>query len=370
MNTRAARITATYRLACSAEDADRIAQAIAFEQTVEMAPAASIDPQIADRVVGRVESVSHRDDHATVRISYAAELADRQLGQLINLAYGSVSYYRGVRLTDLRVPDDLANAIGGPQFGIQGVREAIGIHDRPLLCTVLKPRGSDHQALADLAYRFASGGGDLLKDDQNLAEADFGTFRQRVDACLDAVNRANDAGGHCLYLPHAYGAGPALHRRLEYLAKSNVRGVVMCPHILGLETAKSAAREYGLIYLAHPLLAGSFTQPAGHGIDAAVLLGLFTRLGGADIGLFPGPGGRLSMTAEAADGTQRALTRRLAGLHASLPASGGGKSREHIAAMIDRYGRDFALVAGSALQRDRGNLTATTQVYIETLAER
>ena len=111
--------------------------------------------------------------------------------------------YGGVRLVELQPPRALLETLPGPNHGVGGVRRLCGVLGRPLLATALKPQGSSVSELASIGEAFARGGGDLVKDDQNLTD-DFEAFRGRVTACAEAVERGNQATGRrCLYLPHA-----------------------------------------------------------------------------------------------------------------------------------------------------------------------
>ena len=236
------RILATYRIEAGGADPEAAARAIAIEQTVEI-PERLIPPgRIRDEIVGRVESCvpdPEAPGATRVAISYAADFA-RDLSGLLGVGIGNASMYAGVRLVDLRPPGALLQSLRGPNYGVEGVRRLRGVRGRPLLATALKPRGSTIAELAALAGAFARGGGDLVKDDQNLTD-DFETFRERVLRCAEAVENANRAsGGGCLYLPHAGAPAEELERFVAFVAEVGLPGVLVCPMIVGLDTPPGA----------------------------------------------------------------------------------------------------------------------------------
>ena len=47
--------------------------------------------------------------------------------------------FSGLRLLDLRLPEDFADANPGPHFGIDGTRRLAGVEGRPLIGTIVKP---------------------------------------------------------------------------------------------------------------------------------------------------------------------------------------------------------------------------------------
>ena len=54
---------------------------------------------------------------------------------------------------------NMSKWLPGPRFGIEGLREKVGVPVGPILCTALKPMGRSVAELADMAYAFAKGGG-------------------------------------------------------------------------------------------------------------------------------------------------------------------------------------------------------------------
>lgn len=364
-------ITASY----IATDPDRepalLAENIAREQSLELIR--SLIPDfIAERLLGRVLAVT-KVDHRRWRldIAYPAGLASGQIGQLLQLIYGNVSFYPRIRLVALLLPEALLETLPGPIGGLPAIRRMIQVPNRTLLMTVLKPRGSAPESLAKLALEFARGGGDLIKDDQNLVEADIAEFKRRVGACAEAVDRAaQETGRRSLYLPHVAGSGDHLRRQLDAVLALGLSGVVLCAWVMGLETAATAARERGLMWLSHPAMAGSFTEAADRGIATSVLLGTLTRLAGADISIFPGSGGRLQ-TAEADEvpATCRALTAPMGPITAVLPCFGGGKTLDQVAMAAKTHGQDCAVLVGGDIIRRGARIRHDVSAAINILED-
>ncbi len=371
--SRGAFVQATYRIMGDVAEAGRVARAIAWEQTVELPEGQIADPAILEQVVGRVETVEPDPDFrgaSRVRIAYAAELASDQLGQLVNLLYGNVSMYVGVRLLDADFPQELLAKFRGPRYGIAGLRELVGVYDRPLLATALKPRGSSTETLAGIAEAFALGGGDIVKDDQNLVAASFDEFRRRADVCAAAVERANmQTGRRCLYLPHLAGRDEELERAAEFIHTRGLAGALICPMIIGLDRARALADKYSLLFMAHPALSGSYTGGNAQGIEQALLLGTLFRLAGADVSVFPAPGGRFSRTREECAALAHALSRPLGNLLPAFPAPAGGMQLESLPSLARDYGADAVLLVGGSLLGRRGGVEAATRTFLDAIRE-
>ncbi len=361
-------IEATYTATRPERNVEELAEAVAREQSLEIVPEL-IPEAIRERLLGRVLDVQRiEEDRWAMRIGYPVELASGQTGQLLQLLYGNVSFYPRIRLTDLALPEALLQSLPGPLGGIDRIRELNGAGNRAMLMTVLKPRGSRPEQLADLALRFARGGGDLLKDDQNLVESDVQAFTKRIRMCSQAIDKAReDTGRTCLYLPHAAGSGDHLKRQLEAVAEAGLHGVVLCPWVMGLESAATAAREFGLMWLAHPAMAGSLTEAHERGVSTAVLLGTLVRAAGADISIFPGSGGRISSGHDDERATCLALTAPLGSLRPTLPCTGGGKKLESVGDAARRLGPEYAVLVGGDLLRQGDKLEEATRRAVSEL---
>ena len=160
-------IHAVYRVQGGAEYTERLARAIAWEQTVELPEGQVTDPAIRDGVVGRVEGIVPDPDQAGARrvhLAFPAALASGQIGQLFNLLYGNVSMYRGVRLVNAELPAAVLRAFAGPRYGAEGVRRLTGVYGRPLLATAVKPRGAPIERLVGIVRDFALGGGERSEE--------------------------------------------------------------------------------------------------------------------------------------------------------------------------------------------------------------
>ena len=363
-------VRATYRIQGSYADAARMAEAVAYEQTVELPPD-QVRGTAAERCVGRIGDIvadpvcpgAHR-----VRVDYPAELVSGQLAQLFNLLYGNASMYRGVRLLEVGLPEALPGEWPGPRYGVEGLRRLTGVHGRPLLATAVKPRGVPLADLAAMAAGFARGGGDIVKDDQNLVHATYDGFRTHVDACAAAVERANaETGGHCLYLPHLAGPDEELERRAEFVRQRGLAGVLMCPLVTGLDRARLLAERYQFLFMAHPALSGAYTNGTREGMAHRVLLGTLFRLAGADISVFIAPGGRFEVSAEDCASIADALREPLGHLAPALPSPGGGLQTEQIGSLSRAYGTDAVWLLGGSLRGARGGIEAGTRALLKAM---
>ena len=371
------RIVATYEVCSSPDEVSDLAHRIAYEQTVEVPPSLVTDPEVRERVLGRVESVSALDSTIPERagspvpgashrvmISYSGELASGQLPQLLNLLYGNVSIYPAVRLVDFTLPPPVVAAFAGPRFGIEGVRRLTGIHGRPLLATALKPRGLPVVEYVRIAGEFALGGGDVVKDDQNLVD-DFAGFRERVLRCRDAVEDANARTGRsCLYFPLVSAPLESIELHLDLVRAAGLRGVLLCPAVLGLDAARSLAARHGLVQMGHPSLTGGLAR----GMSLPLVFGTLFRLAGVDISVFPDARGRFGFDARTCGAIRERLAAPLGNVGPAWPCPAGGLQFDGIEDACGEYGPDSMLLVGGALLGHAPRVEDATRAFAERIA--
>lgn len=338
---------------------------IAYEQTVELPPGLS-PPRIERELVARIEEpVLVGPGRARLKLSFSPRLVDSP-SQLLNVLFGNVSMQSGIRLVDLEWPRALLGRLGGPGFGVDGLRLLCGVaQPRALSCVALKPVGLSGRQLARRAFVLATGGIDLLKDDHGIADQSMARFDDRVRRCQDAVDRANARGRNAVYLPHVTGAGERLAARLAAAKTAGCRAVLVSPLLAGLD-AVSAARDAGLAVLAHPALSGALLGPR-HGIAARLLWGDLFRAAGADGVIYPNAGGRFPIALSECLAVAEHLRRPLGRLRPAMPVIGGGVDLGRVPEWLRRYGCDLVVLIGGGLYRepDLGGAAARLREALE-----
>lgn len=359
------RLVAVYELSGPADEAEKAARLIAFEETVEVPLDFPLPPAIRDGIVGRVLSVAPvKLGRFRAEIEFPAALAAGGLGTFLNLVFGNASIWPGVRLIDVLWPDALLASFPGPSFGVPGLRKMLRVENRPLLATALKPMGSSRAELAATAAAFARGGGDIAKDDQNIVDADFAAFKARVAAVAEAVFRENERAKRlCLYFPHLSGPQQELEARLKFALKLGLRGVLVCPAIVGLDEFRRLAAKHPAVFMAHPAFSGAFYADRSHGIEASLYLGTLMRAIGADITVFPNAGGRFAFTREECRSVAARARAPLGALAAAWPAPGGGMRLDDASDMARDFGVDSVWLVGGSLLMQPGGPEAGARAF-------
>ena len=120
-------------------------------------------------------------DGNLVKIAYPSELfeggnAPNILSSIAGNIFG-MKAVKNLRLEDVSFPRSIVKTFIGPRVGSEGIREELGVHGRPFLGTIIKPKlGLNSKDHAQSAYNSWLGGCDFVKDDENLSNQHFNKF--------------------------------------------------------------------------------------------------------------------------------------------------------------------------------------------------
>lgn len=240
--------------------------------------------------------------YADIRIAYPDINFSADIPALLVTVFGKLSMDGKIKLIDLHVSPSFASAFHGPKFGVTGVRELLGVHDRPLLMSIFKSViGHSAQELGEQFYGQAAGGVDLIKDDEILFDNPLTPIEKRIEVCLNAAQRARaETGQKLLYAVNITGPASGLAAQARKAVAAGANALLLNVLAYGFDTLRelSADPDINVPIAAHPALAGALYPSPHYGIAANVLLGKLMRLCGADLVLFPSPYGSVVMPLE------------------------------------------------------------------------
>jgi ribulose-bisphosphate carboxylase large chain len=301
------------------------------------------------RLEASVKAIRRSRNAATVKIDVASEAIDSAYGLLLSIA-GEISCLGdldAIQLADFDIPLRLAGSLGGPRWGSAGLRRHLGIKDRPIFVSVVKPsQGLTPKEFGDLAYECLAGGIDVAKSDELLQESQE-NFLARVRACVAAARRAEaETGERKLFMVHAVGPAGKI-RDLYEAGVAQGGGIAMfAPAAVGFPQFQELASLGRVPMMAHMAMSGWLWQSHGMSVRAWAK---FLRLFGADIVLYPALEGTLRARRSELETVREICRMEWHGLKASMPAAGGG---QHAATMPTHYklfGSDFIFLCGGGV---------------------
>lgn len=362
----ASMIRVTYR--AWTDEPKALAESIRVEQSIEF-PFELAESWIQQEVVGQVDQINDNGDGSfDLSVLFDERDAGGELPQLLNVIWGNVSMFVGVRVVGLELPQSLLANFKGPRFGISGLREMFNAPSRGLVSTALKPMGSSPKQLAEMASILARSGFDTIKDDHSLANQPWAMWRDRVTAVAEAVRAANEKyGTHCLYAPSLHLPADEILDAAREAKRLGATSLMVLPGIAGFDALRMVAEDdsIALPMMGHPSMLGSFVTPREHGIRHGIVHSTLMRLAGADITIFPNFGGRFSYTIDECLEIASYAREPLGDLKPAWISPAGGMSIDRLSDMFQSYGKDTAALIGGALHR--GSLEENARKMVETI---
>jgi ribulose-bisphosphate carboxylase large chain len=219
--------------------------------------------------------------------------------------------------------------------------------------------------LADLAYRFALGGMDMIKDDHGLTDQCCSPFEERVKRCAEAVRKAStETGRPSLYVTNITAPHGEVVKRAKIAKKAGAGGLMLAPGLVGFDLMRELADDdsIALPILTHPAFQGSFVT-SRNGISHGVLFGQLARLAGADTTIFPNFGGRFSFSCSECKEIAHATNESMGHLKSIFPAPGGGMSLDKVPEMIETYGHELIFLIGGGLFKHGPDLVENCRYF-------
>lgn len=357
------RFYALYRIEGNEKEALEKAHDICIEQTIEFPEDLIPSGFIRDSVFGHIERFEKKQDGYFALISYAVESSAFEITQLLNVLFGNISLKPGIRLEDIALSPSLLKIFTGPRFGIEGIRIQTNRLACPLLATALKPMGLSAKGLSELAFQFALGGIDIIKDDHGLSNQPYAPFRERIAYCGEAIAKANKiTGNKTLYAPNISAPFDEILKRAMIAKQYGAGALLISPGLVGFDAMRTIAanNNINLPIIAHPAFMGSFAiNPSG--ISPACLFGTLCRIAGADASIYPNFGGRFSFTLNDCATIAHACTKEYFQLRPIFPMPGGGLTMNKISEMMNLLGNDVIYLIGGGLFRNSTNLAENCQ---------
>lgn len=357
-------------------DASYAANAIREEQTTgTWTSLSTVNDKTAyvHELDGSVEDLVELPDGGYLtRICFPHEIFEKgNIPQYLSVIAGNLfglGKLEAVRLLDIDLPENLCGC--GPKFGIDGVRKIVGteVSCRPHIGTIIKPKvGLNPKDTAQVAYEAALGGLDLIKDDETLTNQSFCPLFERLEAVMDALDRAKDeTGKQVLYAVNVTTGGDKIVE-LAHKAVSAGANMLMVDVLTAGFSAIQALAEDSAINVpihVHRTMHGALTRNPHHGIAMRPIAKLVRSAGGDQ--LHTGSvSGKMGSKAGEVIADNMEITKPLSYLKPVFPVSSGGLHPGKVAAEISKLGTDIVLQAGGGIHGHPEGTTAGTRAMLQ-----
>jgi ribulose-bisphosphate carboxylase large chain len=190
------------------------------------------------------QNTGKRAHACKVRISQPHGNFGPKLPNILTAAGGEGAFYSPgisvIKLLNIEFPDLFLQAFQGPKFGIKGLRDILGVYDRPLFFGVIKPNiGLAPEPFAELAYQSWLGGVDIAKDDEMLCDVEWSPLNRRAQLLGAArLKSEKETGEKKIYLANITDEVDRLNEPHDIAVDAGANAVM----VNGMTTGLSAVR--------------------------------------------------------------------------------------------------------------------------------
>lgn len=344
----------------------KFAAALAVEQTCgTWLKVPGETPEVRELTMGRVVGVYEApayqgtmpaditERHFIIRIAYPWKNFGPQFSMMLSTVIGNISSSGKVKLLDLEFPKEFLRHFKGPKFGIPGIRDILGVYDRPLLNNMIKPcTGLDPRRTAELAYEAAVGGVDIIKDDELIADAPHCPLDERVKAVMEAIQKADEIKGEkTLYAFNITDRADKMKENAYRAIELGANCLMINFATVGLDTARMITEDPAIQVpvLAHSDYVGASTACEWCGTSTRLMNAKLPRLAGLDMVIALSPYGKFPMLMDTFVDCGYAMTVPMGDIRPIFAMPGGGTTQGHIEDIVHKFGKDVIIAAGGAI---------------------
>ena len=297
------------------------------------------------------KEVTHR--YYCVQIGFPAVNFRPQIPMLFTSVIGNISLTHGLKLVDLAFPKEWLRGFKGPKFGIDGLRKLLKVPERPLLNNMIKPcTGHTATVGADLFYKAAVGGCDVVKDDELISNPVFNTIEERIVKYMEAADRADsEKGEKTLYTINVTNKLPDMFELADKALELGANALMVNYAAVGWSAMRQICEDPSIKVpvLAHMDFTGCYFGGEWNGMNSALTLGKLPRICGCDIIVTPAPYGKAEILEEKYEHIIKALRYPLRHIKPVLPMPSGGITQGMVEKCMKDAGKDILIGSGGGI---------------------
>lgn len=300
-----------------------------------------------------------------MKIAYPAVSIDDNIPLFFATVIGNISALPNLKLIDVEFGKSFVSKFKGPKFGVEGVRDLLGVHNRPFLNNMIKPcTGYTPEVGAKLFYEAAVGGVDIIKDDELIGgDRSFNTIEERCKKYMEAAVKAEKIKGEkTMFACNITDEVSRLKENAMKAIKAGTNCIMVDVVGTGLSALRALAEdpEITVPILAHAAAGGALFTSKYQGISSNVLYKLI-RLCGADIVVNSSPYGKFDILKSKYIKTTIALQSDFYHIKPSLPLYGGGVIPGLVKQTLEDAGIDCVLGVGAGIHAHKMGPTKGAQ---------
>lgn len=359
-------IIGTFQVRAETKNIEKLSVAIAAEQTTGTWIKVSADSMKKQKEFGaKVVSIYEVPDYGAdnvedlppmyiVQIAFPMKNMGASIPMMLTTIFGNISASGMIKWIDVAFPKKYVEQFQGPKFGVQGLRDRLGVPDRPLLNAMIKPNtGWTPDEGAELFYQAAKGGVDIIKDDELMpADESFCPLEERVTKFMAKEKQVyEETGERTIYTVNITDKIDKIRDNAMRALDCGANGLMVNVYTAGHGALQMLAedKDINVPILAHVDFVGAYANSTYTGISAPLVIGKLTRLAGGDFQINGHPWGKFPVQYKTFYRSFKFFTQPWWNIKPMMYACSGGTTQLVVANCIKEVGTDIILAAGGGV---------------------
>jgi 2,3-diketo-5-methylthiopentyl-1-phosphate enolase len=347
-------------------NAERQAQTIAIGQTAGTWSDRfnHRESQLTQHLAEVVGIETEPDGYQIARIRFPEINVENDIASLLTMIFGKYSMAGVGKVVGVHLPESYGTRA---KVGITGIRERLGVYDRPLVMAIFKPAlglsATDH---ASILQQVALAGLDVIKDDEIMADLPVAPTLDRLRAGRRVLDELQEKQGReMLYAVNVTGKAEELLHKARLLVQNGANALLLNVLTYGFSVLESLASDLAIEVpiFAHPAFAGALCAGSETGLAYSVVLGTLMAHAGADAVLYPASYGSLPF-----ESLEEARIRDILRDRNVFPVPSAGIHPGIVPKVLEDYGRNVILNAGTGIMDHPDNPASGVRAFFEALA--
>jgi len=298
-----------------------------------------------------------KDDYGYIEIAYPINLCEPSTGitHLLSVIWYSAEYNftKEYWIENIDFPRSFIRHFKGPRFGIEGIRQLLGIKSRPILGAIVKPRGgASFNSIVNACYECLIGGFDYIVDDELIVDpkGDL-SFENRVQRLVEVAKEASAKTGEKKWYIANINSSPK--KALNYAKKARemgVNGLLVNAFTLGFAAVEDLTTdtEVDLPIITSNMGIAALTRPSQNIGTSEVTISKLSRIVGVD-GAYSGIIGAAWYSDDIFRASLAALRKPFFDLPQTFPIVAGGLNIANIGENLIFQGNDVMFQIGTGV---------------------
>ena len=255
----------------------------------------------------------------------------------------------------------------GPKFGIPGIRDMVGVHDRPLSLHIIKPKmGMTPAQVGKQCYLTALGGVDMMKDDEMTSDVYNSNYEDRLKAVLEALEKAKaKTGKRPIYFLSITDEPRRIFDKAARAVELGANGLLVC-YSAGLPVIRQLAEDPAINV---PIMVHGTHMIAAQPRIAWPVFAKLARLCGGDMMLTPTYWSSIPMVSlEEGIRTSHVKLAPLGHIKPMWPMPCAGVYPGLTPVLVGEYGPDIVIPAGGGMLGHPDGYTAGARAWQQAIA--